>query len=1485
RGFDTPYPCARIELPTYPWQRRRYWLDVSFTDDPVAADSHPLLRHQVTTPTGGVYETMVSPETFPFLDDHRLAGQVVLPGMAYIEMAWALADQLFGDGPHTVEDVVFRSALRLRDRERRRLHVNVVRDGPDAARFEVFSQAGESWEQHVSGTLRAAATVPAAVDRAAVEARCPDLRDVEQAYAQVGTLGLSLGPALQGVERLGVGAGEMFAEVVLRADEPHRFGAHPAQLDAIIQPMLLGLQSNALYIPFSLSGMVLFQPLPERVWVHYEQTVDGEVVSARVQVYTPTGEAVARFDSVQIKKVDAALLRPAGTDQWLYHLAWRAAPVSAGRLEGRWLLVGEAASLAALWRAHGAEVVTAAPEDFVRVLAEAGDLRGVICEWSSPAADEPLLETEARLCGGTLHLALALKDRPAPLWLVTRGAWSVTGEVPVPAAAPIWGLGRAIMQELPDLHCHLVDLDGPAREDLLAEVSAADSETQVAWRAGQRYVARLVRAQAPPPGPAIRADASYLVTGGLGALGRLVVASLVARGARHVVITSRRDPGEEERAWLASQGATIEVSRSTDLRALVASLAHPLRGVVHCAGVLRDGMLAQQRWEDFEAVLAPKAAGAWALHEATQDLALDFFVLFSSAASLWWNAGQANYAAANAFLDSLAEYRQARGLPAVSINWGPWASGGMAANLQASHRQRLATQGLELIEAGPGMRVLEMVAGRGGAIAVLPVDWKAMRTWLGSTVPTWLSEVMPGTAAPRKAATFSNLLNRLEATAPDQRRPIVIQAVQAQLARVLGLQSASDVGTSRPLKELGLDSLMAVELRNGLAAVVGRSLPATLAYDYPTVEAMADYLLGQLALAKPTAPRAIAAQVRTDHEPIAVIGIGCRYPGGIHDAESFWAAISQGVDAITEVPADRWDANAVYDPEAGKPGMSNTRWGGFLDGIDRFDAPFFSIPPREAATMDPQQRILLEVAWAALEHAGCPPDRLTGSQTGVFLGLMLEEYGNLQNWRGVDAWSGLGSLPSVASGRLSYLLGLQGPSLTLDTACSSSLVAVHLAMASLRSGESDLALAGGVTVVLTPWLDVYFSQVRGLAADGRCKTFDASADGVVWSDGCGVLVLKRLSDAQRDGDAVLAVLQGSAVNQDGRSNGLTAPNGPSQEAVIRTALANARVSPDEVDYVEAHGTGTPLGDPIEVQALAAVLGEGRATDRPVLLSAVKSNLGHTMAAAGVAGIIKAVLALQHEAIPPSLHFEHPSPHIPWDDLPVRVVTQLTPWPSSSRRRVVGVSSFGISGTNAHVVVEEAPTTAEAETVSSPSVHFLPLSARDPQSLKALAGLWASHLSTHPGLRLRDVCHVAGRGRSHLSHRLALLAETPTGAAAALLSFAAGSDVPGLQSGTAPGSGPSVAFLFTGQGSQYVGMGRSLYDAWPVFRATLDRCAAILQPLLPRPLLSVMFGDASDDAIHQTQYTQPALVALEVALADLWRSWGIQPVAVLGHSIG
>nr|WP_240449515.1 type I polyketide synthase [Streptomyces harenosi] len=1114
-----------------------------------------------------------------------------------------------------------------------------------------------------------------------------------------------------------------------------------------------------------------------------------------------------------------------------------------------------------------------------------------------------------RETGPALSLRRALRTRSpgAPLWYVTAGAVSVrrAERVQNPTRAAVLARVRAGEGQAPHGWSGAVDLPGTVDDRTLRRMCGVLSGrhadgSEIALRPSGVFVRRLERY---PTGERAQAAAAERWRGGTvliatgGALPDERIAHWAAgAGARRVIIAGRglgaRD--EETARLLDGLGAHLEqidvLSADLGEPGAVARLIagadspeHPLRAVVYMA---TDG------------TVAPETARREAahLHEHTRDLRLDDFVVVSSAEGALGRPGHAAEAVTHTHLSALARQRAADGLPALSLGWTPAAR---SASLPPDIQLRAVHQAVAAHRPGTHLLIADIGGQAGGALFAQPSD--------GAPETPRTDVATDGEADIPDGAPWRR---RLRGQSEAEQRRLLRRLVREQVATVLKFDSADEVDTAHRFQDVGLDSARALELRNRIGAATGLRLPATVVFDHATPAALADHLrtelLGEAAGERtPAPPRTPSAP-----EPLAIVGMGCRYPGDVRSAEDLWQLVAEGRDVIGDFPADRgWDLDTLFDDDPERTGTSYTRKGGFLRDAAEFDAAFFGISADEALAMDPQQRLMLETSWEALERAGIDPHALKNTPTGVFTGAMAQDYAPRHSALPQELEGRIlaGNAASVVSGRVAYTLGLEGPAVTVDTACSSSLVALHLAAQALRAGECSLALAGGVTVMASPLGFVEFSRQRGLAPDGRCKAFSAGADGTGWAEGAGVVVLERLSDARRNGHPVLAVLRGSATNQDGASNGLTAPNGTAQERVIRQALANAGLTGADVDAVEAHGTGTTLGDPIEAQALLATYGQDRAGDRPLWLGSLKSNIGHAQAASGIGGVIKTVMALRHAVLPRTLHADEPTPHVDWSAGAVELLTEPRTWPATGRRpRRAAVSSFGMSGTNAHVILEETPedapdtalpptpaaapgqpVAAGGESQAAPAAPPWLLSAKSPAALRAQAASLWNHLDARPSLGARDIAHSLAVTRAALDHRAMLSAEDPEEMRAALAALAAGEASPAVAYGVADGE-RRTAFLFTGQGSRHPGMGRRLYEAYPPFAEALDAVCAHFDPHTDTPLRDVLFagpGSAHARLLDRTEYTQPALFAFETAMFRLLESWGVTPDFLLGHSVG
>nr|WP_233223437.1 type I polyketide synthase [Amycolatopsis sp. CA-128772] len=1459
-----------VELPTYPFQHERFWPRVALLTGGTGLDAvaHPLLGGGIELPESGgfLYTARLSLAGHPWLAGHRIAGSLLLPGTALLELAAAAGEHA---GCPAVGELTLEAPLVLGEETGTHVQIAVGAPGADGERpISIYSRRedapDELWIRHAGGTLHTAGAPAAPVARPADATEL----DLDGLYDRFADQGFEYGPAFRGLTAAWRHGEDVYAEVALPEDEPAEpFGLHPALLDACLHATSFSSAVRPGALPFSWEGVTVHASGATAVQVRVSLAGDDAV---SLHLTDLDGEPVATVRSLVLRPQSAV---PAADRDSLFQLGWT--PIAVGAPETGAVSVAGADPLGV------AAVFPAATRLSGPLDAEDG-----VVLWPVAAGETADVVRETHEL--TTHVLGLLQDwlgeeRPARLVLVTRGA---TTGADLPAAA-VWGLVRTAQVEHPG-RVALIDLDGTDASLTALPNALTTGEPQLTLVDGEPRAARLARADAAlsRESAAWEPDGTVLITGGTGGLGGLLARHLAAEhGVRRLLLVSRRGPAAEGAAGLAADltaaGAHVDV-RACDiadrdaLRALLGAVPaeHPLTAVVQTAGVLDDGVLGSLTPERLAAVLRPKVDAAWNLHELTRDLGLAAFVSFSSVAGTFGGAGQANYAAANAFLDALALHRAAGGLPAQSLGWGPWAAAtGMTRTLGDADFERMARLGMPVLQPEQSIRLFDRALGTDRAV-LLPVrlDLPVLRTQ--PEIPPLLRGLVRVTGRKQAGRGAAGLARRLAGLTPDERAEALLTLVREQVALVLGHADATTVPAAKTFQELGFDSLTAVDLRNKLSAASGVALPATTVFDYPTVTALARHLAEQLGgdgdgdrVEAAPMPAAVA------DEPIAIVAMSCRYPGGVSTPEQLWSLVTGGTDAITEFPADRgWDLDALYDPDPDHPGTSYTRHGGFLHDAAEFDAAFFGMSPREAVATDTQQRLLLEVSWEAFERAGIDPRSLRGSRTGVFAGVMYNDYNSLVAGADLEAYQGNGSAGSVASGRVAYVLGLEGPAVTVDTACSSSLVALHWAAQALRSGECSLALAGGVTVMSTPGTFVGFSRQRGLAPDGRCKSFSDDADGVGWSEGAGMLLLERLSAARRHGHPVLAVVRGSAVNSDGASNGLTAPNGPSQQRVIRQALSVAGLSASDVDVVEGHGTGTTLGDPIEAQALLATYGQERGT--PLLLGSVKSNIGHTQAAAGVAGVIKVVAALQHGVVPGSLHAGEVSSHVDWAAGDVEVVTGNRPWPETGRVRRAAVSSFGISGTNAHTIIEQAPEPVLAEAPPDAGVVPWPLSATTDRALRdqaaRLAGLDVNRV---------DAGFTLATGRTAFDHRAVVLSEHRAELSAALAALAAGEPHPAVVTGRVAGSA-KLAALFAGQGAQRLGMGRLLYARYPVFAQAWDAIAE----QLPGEWAGIVWGENSR-RLADTAAAQPALFALEVALYRLFESWGVRPGFVLGHSVG
>nr|APD71775.1 type I polyketide synthase 20 [Streptomyces sp.] len=1497
--FYTGTDAHRVDLPTYAFQRERFWLTPGTAPGDVSAAGliavdHPVLagRALIGDRDEWLFTGRISTEAQPWTRDHVVMGAIIVPGVALVEMGLAAGREV---GCAVVDELVIESPLALDETVARQVQIIVGHADEDGRReFVIFSrpESDDADEQrdatcHGRGWL---GSEPTAVPAWDVEWPPQDAEPLsaDTLYTRMADIGYDYGTLFQGVVEAWQDDDVVYVELALPDDaDAHAFGIHPGLFDSAVQSSLFGEKpDDTLVMPFSWNGVQLNRTGASRARARL--TPAGEA-AFRIDIVDEHDEPVLSMDKLVFRPVDQAQLkRAADTQGSLYQLDWTPITAGTGRSARVAVLGGLTAEgerfedLAALERATADGA--AAPELVLAVV-------------DTPEATASAVEALALVQGWLASERL----RESRLVVVTRGGMSVDGEASDVAQAAVWGLLRSAQSEHPDRFVLVdLDLDRDAEEPDWGALLETD-EPQLAVRGGRFLAPRLARAATDVSVTVFDPEGTVVVTGGTGGLGALFARHLAtAHGVRNLILLSRRGleangaaelVTELEALGCATRVAACDVSDRDQLAAVLGSVDRPLTAVVHTAGVLDDGVVESLTPDQLERVMRPKIEAAWHLHELTADADLSAFVLFSSVAALIGSPGQGNYAAANAALDALAASRRTVGLPATSLAWGPWSDGaGMAAQLGQSELARLERMGAKALTAELGLGLFDQALTADAALlAPVRLDTAVLRAQArAGTIPAVLRGLAP---VARRAAAGGSLARRLAGVPEADRERVALELVLAQVAGVLGHASATSIDPGRAFNELGFDSLGAVELRNRLTEATGVRLPATLVFDHPTPHAVARLLVSQITVAAEVdRPRAKRSRRADADEPLAIVGMSCRFPGGVTSPEELWEMVASGRDGMGPFPTDRgWDLERLYDPDPDQVGTVYTRAGGFVDRIGEFDADFFGISPREALATDPQQRLLLEASWEAFEHAGIDPTSLRGSDTGVFCGTVSSGYHALMAPE-LEGYHLTGTTTSVVSGRIAYTLGLEGPAVSVDTACSSSAVALHMASQALRNGECGMTLVGGISLMATPDLLIGFSRQRGLARDGRCKAYAAAADGTGFSDGLGLMVLERLSDAKRNGRRILGLVRGSAINQDGASNGLTAPNGPSQERVIRQALAGANLSPSDVDAVEGHGTGTKLGDPIEAQALLATYGQERDGADPLWLGSIKSNIGHTSAAAGVAGVIKMVMAMRHGVLPQTLHVVESSPHIDWESGDVKLLTQAREWPAGEKPRRAAVSSFGVSGTNAHIILEEAPAEEPAgggELRPMPAVMPavpVTVSGRDANAMRAQADRLRAYVLARPELAPADLGFSAATTRAHLEHRGVVAAadreELLTGLAA--LSVGEPSQVV-VEGRPAPGAKP--VFVFPGQGAQWVGMAVELLDSSPVFAAEIAACGAAMSEFVDWRLEDVLRGVVGAPSHERVDVVQPALFAVMVSLAALWRSYGVEPSAVVGHSQG
>ena len=1522
----------KVMLPTYAFQRQRYWLpqpahvvSASFLEktDNLFLDTGFVLGNSEQ-----VYAHTLSAEEAAELGGHIIFDTPIMPGPGYIGLMLMACQSHVKRANISCSDIEIIAPMLIQSGASYQILLTSLDETKWQVMFYSRQANQQEWQLHAKAVFKPTDMVSDIVKPVALRSfldECSEEITHEEFYNGLALRGYQYQGEFKRVSAFYYGQDTLLAKVEL-GNHHEKVSFHPVALDICLHAMLGSLLVHKTplqeaYLPIGVENIEIYGPLPRICYVHSkmvpQQAIEKGYSRADIDLYNEEGYLVACFSGVVTRKANAMhlknIIQHTAADIQTYVPQWEALPKLAPTdlnhtAEESWVILAEdtedlallKASMQSEWK-HVHYLMATEPLSVIEEYASVLYVCSAVKEEDASPEDlhKAVMSISERLLACTKSLSTVLQRERSRLWVVTHQKNM--------AQSMAKGFMRSLVLERPDADIKHIDMDADFSTNLgllLQEMRTPSHETEVSYRDHQRGADYLVPTQLRGTSLTIQPYKTYLITGGLGGIGWSLCEWLLEKGANHIALVGRQEIDAAKQVqidqWQA-EGRNVRydvcnVAISENVNALIVNLAKmpPVTGIFHAAGTMSVKPLDEQQIEDFAQDTESKVLGTCLLHRAfskhyAEDLS--FMVLFSSVSSALGSPGLLSYAASNAFMDSFARAMstQPQQCRVVAIEWSPWAEVGMVKRFQAETKGRL---GFNRISTLPALSALESVLSTANSyplVSVLDMDWDEVNTYIPKALRRVKNiklkkqtKVLRGDSAWLKEAMAKTEHERLS---------FVLDALKQALTTVAGL-SVEHLREDMGFSEMGLDSLMSVDLKNRIQALFGENIMIrnTIIFDYPTLGQLSQYLSGQIndfannSDKKVYAPRkpnmTIGQQRHQTNDAIAVVGIGLRMPhteeGAGGDLLSYWQLLSGERDAVREIPKTRWDNKHFYSADEYTKGTTYVNHASFLSGeIDQFDAAFFNIPPVEAHYLDPQQRLLLECAWEALEHAGIRPEQVRGQSVGVYVGMSPPEYaellGRLPGRKGASAYSATGNSPSTAAGRLAYWLGCEGPTMSIDTACSSSLVALHQAVNSIRLGECHTTIVAGVNVMLSPSSFINFSDAHMLSKDGRCKTFDAQADGYGRGEGCAVIILKSLSQAKRDHDSIYALIRGSAVNQDGRSSGLTVPNGPAQERLIRSALQQARLEPNDIDYIEAHGTGTSLGDPIELNALKAVFSTETPRETTLIVGTAKSHVGHLEAAAGMAGLIKTILSLQHAHIPALLHFSTLNPHIDLRDTAITLAVEPQAWSVSEQRiRRAGVSSFGFSGTNAHVILEEAPVRSR----DLGNAHFsgpqlIVFSAKTEASLRMLKDRYLNYLAKTSDV-LADIAYSSAVGRSHFSYRSAIFASSVT-------EFSITSN-----SVSRPAT---VVFLFTGQGSQYVNMARELYETQPVFKSILDECATLLEHELPQSFYSVLFDDNQSVLLNQTQYAQPLLFSIEYALAQFWIHLGVVPQRLLGHSVG